>query len=113
MKTAFTVLLLMLAVVPATPTPSPSAEVNTFSIVADGRERQEWGVAVASKYLAVGAVVPWAKAGVGAVATQSYVNIAYGPKGLDLLAQGKPAADVVKLLTEEDKGRAVRQLGIV
>ena len=86
---------------------------NTFSICAYDPERQEWGVAVASKYLAVGAVVPWAKAGVGAVATQSAVNVSYGPKGLELLGQGKSAEDVIKLLTEEDKGRAFRQLGIV
>lgn len=92
---------------------SASAQVNTFSIVACDPERQEWGVAVASKYLAVGAVVPWARAGVGAVATQSAVNISYGPKGLELLAQGKSAAGVVKLLTDEDTGRDFRQLGIV
>src|SRR5439155_5172899 len=63
--------------------------------------------------LAVSAVVPWAKAGVGAVPTQAAVNISFGPKGLELLGQGKSAAEVVKLLTEEDKGRAFRQLGIV
>ncbi len=91
----------------------PRSWVNTFSIAAYDPERKEWGVAVASKYLAVGAVVPWAKAGVGAIATQSAVNISYGPKGLELLEQGKSAAEVVKLLTDEDKGRDFRQLGIV
>jgi len=76
--------------------PAPSApgeiEVNTFSIVAYDPERKEWGVAVASKYLAVGNAVPFARANVGAVATQAAVNVAHGPNGLDLLAKGKVAA---------------------
>ncbi|MCI0681785.1 MAG: DUF1028 domain-containing protein [Gemmataceae bacterium] len=92
--------------------PAPDC-VHTFSIVAHDPVKQEWGVAVASKYLAVGAVVPWAKAGVGAVATQSYANVFYGSKGLELMAQGKSAADTIKLLTDEDKGKALRQVGIV
>jgi len=95
------------------PEPPVAEPVNTFSIVAHDPDKQEWGVAVASKYLAVGAVVPWAKAGVGAVATQSYVNVFYGSKGLELLGQGKSAAETIKLLTEEDKGKALRQVGIV
>ena len=78
------------------PVPAADAWVNTFSLVAYDPDRKEWGVGVASKYLAVGAVVPWAKAGVGAVATQSSVNPTYGPRGLDLLAEGKAPADVVK-----------------
>src|SRR2546423_1595243 len=86
---------------PAPPTP-PADIVSTFSIAAFDPDKQEWGVAVASKYLAVGAVVPWAKAGVGAVATQAAVNISFGPKGLEFLGQGKTATEVVKLLTEED-----------
>jgi uncharacterized Ntn-hydrolase superfamily protein len=101
------------AALPNSPTAKPADWANTFSIVAYDPERKEWGVAVASKYLAVGAVVPFGKAGVGAVATQSAVNITYGPKGLELLAQGKSAEEVVKLLTEEDKGKDYRQLGIV
>lgn len=95
------------AVVPTEP------EVNTFSIVACDPDRQEWGIGVASKFLAVGAVVPWAKAGTGAVATQSFANTSYGPKGLELLAQGKSAEEVLKALTEEDKQKDVRQAGIV
>jgi uncharacterized Ntn-hydrolase superfamily protein len=94
------------------PTPK-DPPVNTFSIVAYDPDRQEWGVAVASKFLAVGAVVPWAKAGVGAIATQSHANTTYGPKGLELLGQGKSAEEVIKLLTEEDEGKDVRQVGIV
>src|SRR6266852_3407686 len=85
----------------------------TFSIVAFDPDHKEWGVAVASKYLAVGAVVPWAKAGLGAVATQSYVNVTYGPRGLELLALGKSAEEVVKLLTDADKEKDFRQVGIV
>ncbi len=97
---------------PASPA-APSAEVNTFSIVAHDPERKEWGVAVASKYLAVGAVVPWAKAGVGAIATQSYVNVTYGSRGLELLAEGKSAKEVLELLTDADKGKELRQVGVV
>src|SRR5262245_8737246 len=95
------------------PAARPSEWVNTFSIVAYDPAAKEWGVAVASKYLAVGAAVPFGKAGVGAVATQSASNFSYGPRGLELLAQGKSAEEVVKLLTEEDRGKDYRQLGIV
>jgi uncharacterized Ntn-hydrolase superfamily protein len=102
---------------PSGPAPGPAAAAgawaNTFSIVAFDPERKEWGVAVASKYLAVGAVVPWARAGTGAVATQSFVNATYGPKGLELLAEGKPAEEVLKALTEADKDRELRQAGVV
>jgi uncharacterized Ntn-hydrolase superfamily protein len=98
--------------VPAPPGPA-EAWANTFSIVAFDPERKEWGVAVASKYLAVGAVVPWARAGAGAVATQSLVNATYGPKGLELLAAGKSAEEVIKALTEADRGKDARQVGVV
>ena len=91
----------------------PADRANTFSIVAYDPATKEWGVAVASKYLAVGAAVPFGKAGAGAVATQSAVNVTYGPKGLELLGQGKSAEEVVKALTDEDNGREYRQLGIV
>ena len=63
--------------------------ISTFSIVAYDPNRQEWGVAVQSKFLAVGAVVSWAKAGAGAVATQSYANLTYGPDGLENMAGGE------------------------
>jgi uncharacterized Ntn-hydrolase superfamily protein len=98
---------------PAAPTPPANDLVPTFSICAYDPEKKEWGVAVASKYFAVGAVVPWAKAGVGAVATQSYVNVSLGPKGLELMASGKSAKEALKILVDEDKGRAFRQVGIV
>jgi uncharacterized Ntn-hydrolase superfamily protein len=87
--------------------------INTFSIAAYDPERQEWGVGVASKFLAVGAVVPWAKAGVGAIATQSFANTTYGPKGLELLSQGKAAAEVISLLTTPDERKDIRQVGLV
>jgi len=90
-----------------------SQSIATFSIVAYDPDRKEWGVAVQSKFLAVGAVVPWAKAGVGAIATQSYANPAYGPDGLALMAQGMSAADTLKALIEPDEGRALRQVGAV
>ena len=86
---------------------------HTFSIVAYDPHAKEWGVAVASKVLAVGAGVPWAKAGAGAIATQASANVTYGPRGLELLAKGKTAAEVVKLLTDADKDRDERQLAIV
>ena len=63
----------------------------TFSIVARDPQTGELGVAVQSKFLSVGAVVPWAKAGIGAIATQSWANTSYGPHGLELLADGLPA----------------------
>lgn len=87
--------------------------VNTFSIVAYDPERKEWGIGVASKFLAVGAVVPWAKAGVGAVATQAAANTSFGPKGLELLAAGKEAAETLKLLTDSDQRSEFRQVGII
>jgi len=86
---------------------------GTFSIVAVDRDRREWGVAVQSKFIAVGAVVPWARSGVGAIATQALANVAYGPGGLDLLAKGRSAPDVVRALTDGDPKRDERQLGVV
>ena len=87
--------------------------ISTYSIVACDLDRGEWGVAVQSKFLAVGSVVPWAEPEVGAVATQAYANPRYGPDGLALLRQGLSAEDVVKRLTEADEGRDQRQLGVV
>ncbi len=85
----------------------------TFSIVARSADGVAHGVAVASKFLAAGAVVPAAEAGVGALATQSYANLAYRPQGLAMLRTGTLAADVVAGLTAADPGRAQRQLGVV
>jgi uncharacterized Ntn-hydrolase superfamily protein len=87
----------------------------TFSIAAwdPNSQPEEWGVAVASKFLAVGAAVPWARAGAGAVATQALANLAYGPEGLELLASGSSADEVVHKLTGADDDREHRQLGVV
>ncbi|MCS7124717.1 MAG: DUF1028 domain-containing protein [Candidatus Bathyarchaeota archaeon] len=87
--------------------------VPTYSIVAYDFETGELGVAVQSRYFSVGSVVPWAEAGVGAIATQSFVNLSYGPKGLELLKKGLTAKEVVEKLVGEDGGRDYRQLGIV
>jgi uncharacterized Ntn-hydrolase superfamily protein len=87
--------------------------VATFSLAACDLGRGQWGVAVASKFLAVGSVVPWAEPGAGAVATQAYANPRYGPEGLALLRQGLVAEEVVRRLTEADDGRDERQLGVV
>jgi uncharacterized Ntn-hydrolase superfamily protein len=85
----------------------------TFSIVARDPQAGELGIAVESKFLAVGAVVPWAKAGVGAIATQAWANTTYGPRGLELLASGLSSAETLARLTAEDEGRAHRQVGII
>ena len=87
--------------------------VSTFSIVALDRQTGEIGIAVASKFLAVGAVVPWAQAGVGGIATQAWANLSYGPEGLRLLSGGAPADEVVKRLLEPDEHRQQRQMGVV
>ncbi|MCS7047263.1 MAG: DUF1028 domain-containing protein [Gemmataceae bacterium] len=87
--------------------------IRTFSIVAYDPVAKEWGVAVASKYLAVGAVVPWAKAGVGAVATQSYANVSFGPNGLELMAKNRSATETLRLLIDADPGAPLRQVGMV
>src|SRR3954452_1282546 len=90
-----------------------SSIVATYSIAACDLEAGQWGVATQSKFLAVGSVVPWSVPGVGAVATQAYANPRYGPQGLQLLADGLSAAEVVARLTEADDGRADRQVGVV
>ena len=87
--------------------------VATYSIVAFDPATGDLGIAVQSKFFGVGSVVPWAKAGVGAVATQSYANTTYGPKGLELMAAGKSAKEALKVLTDADPGRDQRQAGMV
>jgi uncharacterized Ntn-hydrolase superfamily protein len=87
--------------------------VATYSIVACDLEAKQWGVAVQSKFLAVGSVVPWAEPEVGAIATQAYANPSYGPNGLALLREGLSASEVVERLTSEDEGRDQRQVGVV
>jgi uncharacterized Ntn-hydrolase superfamily protein len=99
---------------PALPiAPPQEIECNTFSIVAYDPDRQEWGCAVASKYLGVGNVVPHAKAGAGVVATQAAVNIAHGTNGVELLTKGLSAAETLVKLKDSDPNIEVRQIGIV
>ena len=85
----------------------------TFSIAACDLEEQSWGVAVASKFPAVGAVVPWAQAEVGAVATQSFANTSFGPRGLALMATGLSAQEALDRLLEDDPDKELRQVGLV
>lgn len=85
----------------------------TFSIVAYDEPTLSWGVAVASKFLAVGALVPWGRARAGALATQAMMNVAYGPAGIALLESGASAEEVVARMTHADPGREHRQLGVV
>jgi uncharacterized Ntn-hydrolase superfamily protein len=87
--------------------------VATYSIVACDLEAGQWGVAVQSKFLAVGSIVSWAEPGVGAVATQSWANPRYGPDGLALLRAGRSAEETIDELTKADDGREHRQVGVV
>ena len=87
--------------------------VNTYSIVALDETTGELGVAVQSHWFSVGALVPWAQAGVGAVATQSFIKVAYGPEGLQLMREGKTAEEALTILLDQDEGKAVRQVGMV
>ncbi len=89
--------------------PKPS----TYSIAAFDRDTKSLGVAVQSKFISVGSVVPWATWNAGAIATQAYANTSYGPAGLQLLKDGYSPADVLKKLTSADRGREHRQIGIV
>ena len=91
----------------------PPPRFGTFSIVAYDRALDAWGVAVHSKFIAVGSVVPFARAGVGAIATQALASVAWGAEGLDLMANGASAEEVVRRLTAADPGRDERQLGVV
>jgi uncharacterized Ntn-hydrolase superfamily protein len=92
---------------------SRSRIVATFSIVARDMQNGDLGVAVQSKFLAVGAVVPWASATAGAVATQAMANIRYGPRGLQLMEAGSSADEALERLLSDDDGRDHRQVGIV
>ena len=87
--------------------------VATFSIVGFDPETDSLGVAVQSKFLAVGAIVPWARAGAGAVATQALANYNYGPRGLDLMARGETAQNTLDALISSDEDREQRQVGVV
>lgn len=85
----------------------------TFSIVGFDPLEKEWGVAVQSKLLAIGALVPWAQAGVGAVATQSFIHTSYGRDSLKWMKRGKTAAETLQLVTAADSQRGLRQVGLI
>ena len=87
--------------------------VHTYSIVARDPDTGEMGVAVQSHWFSVGSIVAWGEAGVGVVATQSFVNVSFGPRGLTLLKRGKTAGQVVEALIASDDGRDVRQLAVL
>jgi len=89
------------------------ARLSTFSLVARDPENGDLGIIVQSKFPAVGAIVPWAVAEVGAVASQAWANASYGPRGLDLMASGKSAQESLKILIGDDEKAAHRQVGIV
>lgn len=86
---------------------------STFSIVARDQGNGDFGIIVQSKFPAVGAVVPWAAAEIGAVATQAWANVSYGPRGLELLSSGKSASETLRLLLKSDEKADHRQVGIV
>ena len=92
---------------------SESTPVHTYSIVAFDEETGELGVAVQSHWFSVGFLVPWAKAGVGAVATQSFVKVDYGPEGLKRMENGQSAEEALNSLLAEDEGEAVRQVAMI
>ena len=115
-RVAFAVLLLLLLAplsLLAADAPVPLRPVHTFSIVARDPATGELGVAVQSHAFSVGSGVSWAEAGVGAVATQSFIDPAYGPLGLDLMRAGKSAPDALKSLIAGDDGRDVRQVAMI
>jgi len=112
-KILIVVLLLVASIPPGHATGPAQKPVATFSIVARDSAANELGVAVASRFFAVGSVVPWARAQVGAVATQSFCNTSFGWRGLDLLEKGLTPQEALTVLLRGDDDRENRQLGIV
>jgi len=92
---------------------SSQRPVHTYSIVARDPATGQLGVAVQSHWFAVGSLVPWAQSGVGAVATQSFIDVRYGVEGLQLMEQGRPAGQALKRLLAADSNPAVRQVGMI
>jgi uncharacterized Ntn-hydrolase superfamily protein len=105
--------LILIAAGCVSPDPADDPIAGTYSIAGFDPATGDLGVAVQSKFFGVGTVVPWAKAGVGAVATQASANITYGPRALELLAEGRAPADVAAALIADDERRDHRQMGIV
>lgn len=111
MKPTFT-LVLALSVAPLSARGDESV-IATYSIVACDPRTGDLGVAVQSKWFGVGGIVPWAEAGVGAIASQAHANVQYGPRAMRLLAEGKDAKETARLLPEGDSKAEFRQFGIV
>lgn len=110
----FIVLACLLSLAAAAgPAPGAVRPVHTYSIVARDPDSGELGVAVQSHWFSVGTLVPWARAGVGAVATQSFIDVRYGVEGLDLMAQGRTAPQALATLLREDPAPAVRQVAMI
>ena len=105
--------LIVVALATFVATAAADVPAGTFSIVAYDAQTQELGVAVQSRAFSVGGGVPWAEAGVGAIATQASTNESFGPRGLAMLRSGYSAPEVLHLLITSDPGRDDRQLGIV
>jgi uncharacterized Ntn-hydrolase superfamily protein len=106
----------LVSIFPSSAQPPSASEdplFNTFSLVAYDPDAQEWGVVVTSKVPSLRSIVPWAKAGVGAVATQASTNKAFGPDGLEWLAKGKSPEEIGKIFQDADPKIDVRQFGIV
>lgn len=113
---SFTMFLLMIAAPRSSSTQGGASSdpfASTFSIVGIDLSNGDVGVAVQSKFPNVRPIVPWAEAGVGAIATQSFINVSYGPKGLSLLRNGATAEEALRILIQNDSNRNVRQLGII
>lgn len=117
MRILLVVVLLVLNSLPAghaqQASPKPTRPVHTYSIVARDPATGELGVAVQSHWFSVGPIVAWAEAGVGAIATQSFVDPSYGKNGLDLMRAGKSAPETLKELLAKDEGREVRQVAMI
>src|ERR1044071_3304364 len=117
--TAMIMAFLFVSVAPAQTTPaepkgvSPGRPVHTFSIVAIDPETGDLGVAVQSHWFSVGPIVAWAEGGIGAIATQSFVEPDYGRLGLELLRMGRSASSALKVLLERDKTPELRQVAII
>jgi len=107
------ILFALIVVAITIPAASIEQPVHTYSIVARDATTGDMGVAVQSHWFSVGSIVTWAEAGVGAIATQSFVNPAYGPRGLDLMRSGLSAEEALKALLLVDEGRDVRQIAFV
>ncbi|QCR25069.1 DUF1028 domain-containing protein [Pontibacter sp. SGAir0037] len=115
-RTIYTVASLCCLALPAAKAQVYKAEepfAHTYSIVARDAKTGEMAVGVQSHWFSVGTAVPWAEAGVGVVATQSFVNKSFGPKGLELLKQGKSPQEALDILLAEDEGHEVRQVAIL